>query len=80
MDKLSDRVPIPPKDTMNTGLSPANESTMLKKFGTPGKLTKDCSDPSQQFKKRLKFGVDVGPFKASDSISRWSRSGNYLRR
>ena len=65
MDKLSDRVPIPPKDTMNTGLSPANESTMLKKFGTPGKLTRDCSDPSVKFKKRLKFGVNVGPFKVS---------------
>src|SRR6266852_6717155 len=65
MDKLSDRVPIPPKDTLNAGLSPAKESTMLQKFGKPGQLTKNCSDPFQQFKKRLKFGVDIGPFKVS---------------
>jgi D-alanyl-D-alanine carboxypeptidase len=65
MDNLSDRVPIPPKDSMNTGLSPAKESTMLTKLGKPGKLTKNCSDPFQQFKKRLKFGVNVGPFKVS---------------
>ena len=62
---LSDRVPIPPKDTMNTNLSPAKESTMLKKFGKPGQLTKDCSDPIGKFKKRIKFGVDIGPFKVS---------------
>lgn len=65
MDKLSDRVPIPPKDVMNTGLTPAKESTMLAKFGKPGKLTKNCSDPSPKFKKRIKSGVNVGPFKVS---------------
>lgn len=65
MTALSDRVPIPPKDTMNTGLSPAKESTMLAKLGKPGRLTKDCSDPVGAFKKRIKFGVDVGPFKVS---------------
>jgi hypothetical protein len=65
MDKPKDRVPIPPKDAMNTGLSPAKESTMLAKFGKPGQLTKNCSDPSAKFKKRLKFSVDVGPFKVS---------------
>lgn len=63
--ELSDRVPIPPKDTMNTNLSPAKESAMLKKFGKPGQLTKDCSDPTGKFKKRIKFGVDIGPFKVS---------------
>lgn len=65
MDKLGDRVPIPPKDTMNTGLSPAREATMLAKLGRPGQLTKNCSDPGQKFKKRIKFGVNVGPFKVS---------------
>lgn len=65
MSSLSDRVPIPPKESMNTGLSSAKESTMLKKFGTPGHLTKDCSEPAPAFRKRLKFGVDVGPFKVS---------------
>jgi hypothetical protein len=50
---------------MNTGLSPAKESTMLKKFGKPGQLTKDCSNPTGKIKKRIRFGVDVGPFKVS---------------
>src|SRR3954447_14875037 len=65
MSDLSDRVPIPPKDTTNIGLSSATEAVMLKKFGKPGKLTEDCSDPVGKFKKRVKFGVDVGPFKVS---------------
>lgn len=65
MDELSDRIPIPPKDLMNTGLSPAKSSTMLSKLGKPGALTKDCSNPTGKFKKRVKFGVDVGPFKVS---------------
>jgi D-alanyl-D-alanine carboxypeptidase-like protein len=65
MSELSDRVPIPPKDTMNTGLSPAKQSTMLNKLGRPGALTKDCSDPSAKFKERIKFSVNVGPFKVS---------------
>lgn len=65
MSNLSDRVPIPPKDTMNTGLSPSKESTMLTKLGKPGRLTKNCSDPFPKFKKRLMFGADVGPFKVS---------------
>jgi hypothetical protein len=65
MNGLSDKVPIPPKDTMNTGLSPAKQSTMLKVLGKPGQLTKDCSNPTGKFKKRVKFGVDIGPFKVS---------------
>jgi hypothetical protein len=50
---------------MNTNLTPAKESTMLKKFGKPGQLTKDCSTPTGKFKKRIKSGVDIGPFKVS---------------
>jgi hypothetical protein len=38
---------------------------MLAKLGKPGALTKNCSDPKGQFKKRVKFGVNVGPFKVS---------------
>jgi hypothetical protein len=62
---LDDRVPIPPKDVMNPGLTSASAVLMQKKFGVPGKLTKDCSDPTGKFKKRIKSGVDVGPFKVS---------------
>ena len=65
MSALSDEVPIPPKDQMNPGLSSAREDTMMGKFGKPGPLTPDCSDPSGEFKKRIVWGIDVGPFKVS---------------
>ena len=38
---------------------------MLKKFGTPGDLTAACSDPKGRIVKRIKYGIDVGPFKVS---------------
>ena len=44
---------------MNPGLTFASEAVMRKKFGVPGKLTDDCSDPTAPFKKRIKFGIDV---------------------
>lgn len=65
MENLSDRVPIPPKDVMNPGLSAAAESTMLAKLGKPGALTKKCSAPTGKIKNRIKSAVDVGPFKVS---------------
>ena len=65
MAELRDRVPIPPKESINIHLSSASEQVMLKKFGKPGALTKDCSSPTGQVKRRLKSGVDVGPFKVS---------------
>lgn len=65
MSELSDRILIPPKDIMNTGLSPATESTMRNKLGIPGRRTRLCSPPTGAFKKRIKFGVNVGPFKVS---------------
>ena len=64
MSNLSDRVPIPPKGLLNPNLHSASEKTMLKKFGQPGPLSKDCGDPYPGFKKEyLVFGEDVGPFK-----------------
>ncbi len=63
--KLSDLVPIPPKELMNPGLSACPEALMLQKLGKPGTLTKNCSDPTGAFKKRVRFGVNVGPFKVS---------------
>jgi hypothetical protein len=62
---LADRVPIPPKDAMNTGLSSARESTMLTKFGKPGALTKKCSPPTGKFSARIFEKFDVGPFKVT---------------
>lgn len=65
MEKLEDLIPIPPKNIMNVGLSSARESTMLKVLGSPGQLTSDCSDPSPELVMKLKYEVDVGPFKIS---------------
>jgi hypothetical protein len=65
MEKLDDLIPIPPKEVMNKGLSSATESTMLKVFGKPGELTKDCSNPTGTLVEKLLSGIDVGPFKVS---------------
>lgn len=65
MEKFEELIPIPTKESMNSGLSAAKESTMLEIFGTPGNLTKDCSDPNEEFVKKLKYQIDVGPFTVS---------------
>lgn len=62
MNNLSDRVPIPPKDQVNINLSSATEATMMNKFGKPGELTDECSEPTGTFTNRLKYDVSVGPF------------------
>jgi hypothetical protein len=62
---LSDRVPIPPRNQINAGLSACKESTMLAKFGSPGNLTADCSAATGVFLKRVRQGFDVGPFKVT---------------
>ena len=38
---------------------------MLKKFGKPGSLTKDCSDPTGKVKKLMKSDINVGPFEVT---------------
>jgi hypothetical protein len=62
---LSDRVPIPPRDQMNVGLSACTESEMLKKFGVPGSLTRDCSAATGKFLARVRQGFNVGPWKVT---------------
>ena len=62
---LSDRVPIPPRNQMNAGLSACTESAMLAKFGRPGELTAECSAPTGAFLNRVRQGFDVGPFKVT---------------
>ena len=62
---LSITVAIPPRDTFNNGLSAANESTMLQKFGVPGHKTADCSTPSAAFQAQLVRNFDVGPFRVT---------------
>jgi hypothetical protein len=61
----SDIVPIPPTNTFNQGLSSASEATMLAALGVPGQKTTQCSDPTGAFRTRIKFGVNVGPFRVS---------------
>lgn len=63
MPSLADLVPIPP--SINSGLSSCREDTMLEKFDQPGALTDKCSPVKGAVKTRIKFGVDVGPFKVS---------------
>jgi hypothetical protein len=51
---LDDKVQIPPRSQLNPGLSACKESTMLAKFGKPGALTTDCSDPTGPIKTHIK--------------------------
>jgi hypothetical protein len=62
---LGDRVPLPPLSQVNVGLSACMESTMLKKFGTPGSLTVDCSPATGAFVQRVRQSFDVGPFRVT---------------
>jgi hypothetical protein len=63
MTNFADLVPVPPG--INPGLSACREDTMLAKFGKPGQLTDKCSPVSGEIQRRIKYGVDVGPFKVS---------------
>ena len=64
MPTLSDKIAIPPKADMNPGLTPVSESTMLSVFGRPGELTRDCSDATGAFARRV-VTRNVGPFPVS---------------
>ncbi|WP_095204185.1 M15 family metallopeptidase [Mesorhizobium carmichaelinearum] len=63
MDGPNDRIPIPPRDSFNVGLSACREQTMLSKFGRPGQLTQDCSEPTGDFVSRVRRDLNCGPFK-----------------
>jgi D-alanyl-D-alanine carboxypeptidase-like protein len=62
---LADKIPIPPANTFNVGLHSASEATMLSLLGVPGNKTRNCSSPTGQFARRVKFNVNVGPFRVS---------------
>ena len=38
---------------------------MLQLLGVPGRKTEQCSEPTGPFVSRIKFGVNVGPFRVS---------------
>lgn len=60
----TDAVPCPSRDSINTGLSSAQHSTMVLTFGVPGRLTVDCSDLTNQKLLKLIETRRVGPFKS----------------
>jgi hypothetical protein len=61
---LTDRIPIPPASTFNVGLSSADEATMLRLLGIPGRKTENCSPATGDFRDRIKTG-SVGPFRVT---------------
>jgi hypothetical protein len=63
MSNLDELVPIPAG--VNDGTSPCRERTMLEKFGRPGALSRQCSEPTLPFRNQVRFGVNVGPFRVS---------------
>lgn len=65
MPDFSDLVPIPPTSGFNIGLTACRQQTMLDKLGVPGPLSKACSDPVGPVVARIRWSVDVGPFKVS---------------
>ena len=55
----SDIIATPPRDAMNSGLHAVTEAMMMAKFGRPGELTRDCSEPSADFRQKLVFDVQI---------------------
>jgi mannosyl-glycoprotein endo-beta-N-acetylglucosaminidase/D-alanyl-D-alanine carboxypeptidase-like protein len=65
MPDYSKFVPVPSFSSINQGLSPAHQQTMLDIFGRPGALTKDCSDITNASLQKLMDTENVGPFKVT---------------
>jgi hypothetical protein len=65
MANFHEMVPIPARTDMNTGLSAALPSTMKKLLGIPGRLTRDCSEITNEKLKRNMASANVGPFRVT---------------
>jgi hypothetical protein len=65
MPDYSKLVPVPPFSSINQGLSPAHQQTMLDIFGRPGELSEDCSDIENASLRKLMATENVGPFKVT---------------
>jgi D-alanyl-D-alanine carboxypeptidase len=61
---LDDRIPIPPASSFNANLSSADEATMLRLLGVPGRKTENCSPATGAFKTRIQT-ANVGPFRVT---------------
>jgi len=65
MADFTNMVPLPARTDINTGFSPARQSTMLNLLGTPGALTENCSNiTNPALAARIKT-KDVGPFRVT---------------
>ena len=62
---LSREVPLPPASQMNVGLSAASHATMMRIFGAPGRLTRDCSPVTNPTLKKETITANVGPFRVT---------------
>jgi hypothetical protein len=66
MSNLWDLIPTPPDDTINTGFSPARQSTMIALLGKPRqRLTVDCSPVTNKELRKLLVTRSVGPFRVT---------------
>jgi hypothetical protein len=65
MPDYSRFVPVPALSSINQGLSPAHQQTMLDIFGKPGRLSRDCSDVTNAALRRLMGTASVGPFRVT---------------
>src|ERR1044071_3571367 len=65
MPNFHELVPIPARTDMNTGLNPALPATMKALLGRPGRLTRDCSDITNEKLQRNMVTASVGPFRVT---------------
>jgi D-alanyl-D-alanine carboxypeptidase len=61
---LDAQIPIPPSSSFNINLSSADEATMLRLLGVPGRKSDNCSPVTGTFKARI-VTKDVGPFRVT---------------
>lgn len=62
MSDLSVLLPVPPSNSINTGLHSAQEATMLAKFGRPGALSAECSEITNNALKHRIITRNLGHF------------------
>lgn len=71
MSKYTKLVPVPSKDSMNTGLSSCPTSYIERNFGAPvprKNVTSKCQSPTVAAWKRVIKTRDVGPFQATGHV------------
>ena len=64
LQPLDAQIPIPPSSSFNINLSSADEATMLRLLGVPGRKSENCSPVTGPFKARI-VTASVGPFRVT---------------